>query len=180
MSYAQAITYIDQLPPMVQLPSSYGAKTNPYYEEVVKDHPNIQSKIRQTDTNYFGKYEETLAVPPPPAAIPIYPSENRAVPIPDYPLKNSPPASLPQNYLPGSMTHEASEQHLPVAQNVPTHYLRPMAGSAYQSTYPIVEHLNCAQCSFWQNKCERLYLFIIASLVIIVLLLLRKVVWGSK
>jgi hypothetical protein len=179
MSYAQAVTYIDQLPPMVQLSSAYGAKSNPYYEEVVKDHPNIQSKIRQTDTNYFGKYEETLAVPPPPPSIPVYPNEGRAVPIPDYPLKGSPPATLQQNYVPGSMNTDASEQHLPVAQNLPTHYLRPLAGSAYQSTYPIVEHMTCTQCNFWQNKCERLYLFIIGALVVIVLLLLRKVAWSK-
>lgn len=178
MSYAQAITYIEDLPPIVQVPSRYGQQqptTNPYYEEVVREHPNIQSKIRQTDTNYFGKYEETLPQPvaPPPRRPP--PNEGRAVPIPEYPLKGNPPAFVQQNYLGGGMVANDQEQHLPIAQKVPIHYNLPLAGAPYQSTYPIVEHLTCDQCKNWQMKCERLYMLIIGALIFVVLMLLRKV-----
>lgn len=179
MSYAQAITYLDELPPMVQLPSPEAASPpgvkNPYYEEIVKDHPSVQSKIRKLDSNFFGKYEETLP-PSPPNAPPVYfADDNRAVPLPNYPLIGTPPASLPQNYVPGGMVPRATEQHLPVAQYIPTHYTRPLAGAAYQSTYPTVEHIDCPQCKNWQSKCERMYWGIIGALLLVVLLLLYKI-----
>lgn len=89
MTYAQAVTLIDELPQMIQLPpaqktvnmdprfindydsgvgygSRYPDKRYPvmqesvYYEEIVKDYPNIQSKIRKTDPNPYGKYDETM------------------------------------------------------------------------------------------------------------------------
>ena len=171
MSYAQAITYIDELPPIVQVPSSKASPTNPYYEEVIKEHPGIQSKIRRTETDYFGKYNETM--PPPPQAMPRqdFGNQPRAVPIPDYPLKPSASSMVHQNYLPGGMQGMAQEQHLPIARDVATHYQRP----AYPSTYPIVEHMDCSSCQFWQSKCERMYIFIIGALLIVILLLLRKV-----
>ena len=78
--YAQAVTLIDELPQMIQLPptqktvnmdprfaTGVGSQNkndmfneNIYYEEIVKDYPNIQSKIRKTDPNPFGKYNETM------------------------------------------------------------------------------------------------------------------------
>lgn len=173
MSYAQAITYIEDLPPIVQMNprGMMPPSANPYYEEVVKDHPNIQSKIRQTDTNYFGKYEETMPyVHPTPRVVPS--SEGRAVPYPEYPLKASPPSALSQNYVGGGMVARDEEQHLPVAQSVATHYIKPMVP---QSTYPVVEHLECSECKKWQSKCEWMYWIIIGVLVIVVLVLLRKV-----
>ena len=89
MTYAQAVTLIDELPQIIQLPptqktvnmdprfineynsgvgygSRYPDKRYPvmqesvYYEEIVKDYPNIQSKIRKTDPNPYGKYDETI------------------------------------------------------------------------------------------------------------------------
>lgn len=187
MSYAQAVTYIDELPPMVQM-TSRGSRTNPYFEEVVKEHPSIQSKIRQTDTNFFGKYEETMppAAPYPPPT-PMAPSD-RAVPVPDYPLKMSPPGAVEQSYLDGNMVPIASAQHLPVAHHIQTQYNRPMAPRRYQSTYPIVENLTeeecvarytakCKEVEHWQKKCEMMYWGIIAVLLIVILLMARRLFW---
>ena len=174
MSYAQAVTYIDELPPMVQVPPTSKASANPYYEEIVKEHPSVQSKIRKMDSNFFGKYEETMPPPPPATPQPVYPDEGRAVPYPTYPLLATPPAALPQNYAPGTMMPGATEQHLPIAQYSPTHYTHPLAGARYQSMYPTVEHIDCPQCKIWQIKCERLYLGIIGALGLVVLLLIWR------
>lgn len=68
MTYVQPFTLIDELPPMIQLSAHKTVNMDPrnmssdsvYYEEIVKDYPNIQSKIRKTDPNPFGKYDETM------------------------------------------------------------------------------------------------------------------------
>lgn len=191
MPYAQAVTMIHELPPMVQQPSPYGNPygqqppaqsaqyppkpfvDNPYYEEVIKEHPGVQSKIRQLDTNPYGKYEETMPPnrPEPPAQI----SWNN---IPEYPIMSNPPGSVQQNYLPSSMNARAQSQHLPVAPHIPTQYQRPLIDSPV-SNYPVVEnflscrdvmaHVNsCPICSSIYHKNDKIYAGVISVLVLLI------------
>lgn len=176
MPYAQAVTMINELPPMVQLPTQQPLQGNPYYEEVVKDHPGIQSKIRQLDNNPYGKYEETIPRPDPPAQV----GWNN---IPDYPVMSSYPGSVHQNYLPSSMVSRAQSQHLPIATNVPTRYDRPMVES---NAYPVVENYQlscrdvmahikeCPICSHLYGKNDKIYTAIISALILIILFLVFR------
>jgi hypothetical protein len=191
MPYAQAVTMIHELPPMVQQPNQFSSQfsnpyaqpvqnypskpfsENPYYEEVIKEHPGIQSKIRQLDTNPYGKYEETMSPvrSEPPAQI----GWNN---IPDYPINSSPPGSVQQNYLPSSMNARVQAQHLPVAPHIPTQYERPLS-DASMSSYPVVEnflscrdvmaHVNsCPICSSLYHKNDKIYAGVISILILLI------------
>lgn len=151
MPYSNAtVTMIDELPPMVQLPTRYSNDpplaqgnqyTNTYYEEIVKDYPTVQSKIRPTEINPFAKYEETLQHQPqefhPARSVSTKPAQPNYM-VPNYPLNGQPPASLSKSYVSGDMKPQQQVQHLPITEKIPAHYSNP---SVQQSQYPIVEHL---------------------------------------
>lgn len=173
MPYSKSITFIDELPPMVQLPQNYvqteenvsqkNIYTNPYYEEIIKEHPTVQSKIRPTEVNPHLKYEET------------------------FPQNAQQPAHVSQNYIRGNMIPQEEVQYLPIAKNIPTQYDRTfMKDSMEHSNYPIVEsfgtckdlldHIGtCPLCSKLYSKNERLYYIIGSVLIIIILILLFKI-----
>lgn len=151
---------------------------NPYYEEIVKEHPGIQSKIRNTDPNPWGKYEETVPKPDPPAQI----SWNN---IPDYPIYTAPPGAVQQNYMSSSMNPRAQAQHLPVAPHIPSQYERPLVDSSTLPSYPIVEnfmscrdvlnHVNsCPICSHLYHKNDRIYAAVISVCVLIIIMLIYR------
>jgi hypothetical protein len=157
--------------------SSRPFEGNPYYEEIVKEHPGIQSKIRNTDPNPYGKYEETVPKPEPPAQI----SWNN---IPDYPIYSAPPGSVRQNYMPSSMRSRAQAQHLPVAPHIPSHYERPLVDASL-SSYPVVEnflscrdvmnHVNsCPICSHLYHKNDRIYIGVISILILLIFVLVFR------
>ncbi len=207
MPYANAITMIEDLPPMIQLPTKYHPSaslaqqnqyTNPYFEEVIKDHPTVQSKIRPTEVNPMAKYEATMAPssnlyerittpPPQPTQVPLPPQHPNYM-LPDYPLSGQPPAFVQQDYLPSSMIPHAEERHLPIvpAQGIPVRYKSPMVpGSLDQNTYPIVEnflscrdvmaHINsCPICSNIYHKNDRMYIGIIAILVLLIFIMVFR------
>jgi|688.fasta_scaffold560807_2 hypothetical protein len=150
---------------------------NPYYEEIIKEHPGIQSKIRNTDPNPYGKYEETVPKPEPPAQI----SWNN---IPEYPIISTPPGAVRQNYMPSSMHPRAQAQHLPVAPHISSHYERPLVDSAL-SSYPVVEnflscrdvmnHVNsCPICSHLYHKNDRVWMGVVSLLVLLIFVLIFR------
>jgi len=220
MPYANAITMIDDLPPMVQLPTKYQSSgpfgqqnqyTNPYFEEVIKDHPSIQGKIRQTEINPMAKYESTMA-----------PYETTAPPnpnymVPNYPLIAQPPSSVQQNYLRSNMVPYDEERHLPVVQpnGIPVQYKNimvpgtfdqngyPTVGGAGPNGYPtvggagpngvgggvmgaptiegflscrdVMGHINsCPICANLYHKNDRMYLGIIAILVLLIFIMVFR------
>ena len=168
MPYAQAFTLIDELPPLMQVPpesqmlqmpqqmsgDKYG---NKYYDEVVQEHPGVRRKIRNLESKPFGKLDET------------------------YQHLTSPPSVVHQNYLSESMIPQSEAQHLPVATNVPVHYVQPMVKS--NTTYPIVENyltcrdaaehvLNCPVCSRLYRTNEKLYLIGVGVLLLLIFMLI--------
>lgn len=194
MPYAQAVTYIHELPPLSQ--QSAPQSSDAYYDEVVKDHPSVQSKIRKTDTGIdaLAKYEDTFGQAPPlrylPPGSPPPPAGDRAVPLPDYPVRGTPPASVSQNYLNSNMVAGTQMQHLPVANAVPIHYNRPLGSAGTETSYPVMEALtnvdcktvwehmqNCPVCSrMYQNRQqnEHVYMLIIGLLVLFIFFIVYR------
>lgn len=217
MPYSNAtVTMIDELPPMVQLPTRYSNDpplaqgnqyTNTYYEEIIKEYPTVQSKIRPTEVNPFAKYEETLQSPPQefhPARSATPKNAQPNYMIPNYPLNGQPPASVSKSYISGDMKPQQQVQHLPVTEKIPAHYSNP---SIQQSQYPVVEHLDTSayvpnlqcistlqhvqSCAFCRNvvgtflrntfnKNEKTYIIIIMLLVVILIFLLIKYIYKSN
>jgi len=184
MPYAQAVTMIHDLPPMVEQSNNnfvqnYPSKpfsNNPYYEEIVREHPGIQKKIRQFDSKPYGKYEETIPPVEPPSQI----GWNN---IPDYPIHSGPPGSVQQNYLPSSMNARLQTQHLPIAPHIPTQYERPL--SDVVPNYPVVEnflscrdvmaHVNsCPICSTLYHKNDKIYAGVISVLVLLIFFMIFR------
>jgi hypothetical protein len=179
MPYAQAVTMINELPPMVQVPprvqhaSESPLQGNPYYEEVIKDHPGVQSKIRVLDSNPYGKYEETIY---PPA------TWNN---MPDYSIIAERPGAVQQNYLPSNMIPRAQSQHLPVAPQIPVQYNRPMLDGMH-SGFPVVENYQmscrdvmahikeCPICAHLYGKNDKLYLGIIAVMILMIFVIIFR------
>ena len=163
MPYAQAFTLIEELPPLMQLSTDSqmtqqmsGNNANKYYNEVVQEHPSIGRKIRNLESKPFGKLDETYQ-----------PSVN-------------PPSVVRQNYLSESMIPQSEAQHLPIASNIPVHYVQPMVKS--NTTYPIVEPfltcrdaaehiLNCPVCSRLYRTNEKLYLIGVGVLLLLIFIL---------
>lgn len=185
MPYAQAVTMIDELPPIIQLPTMQhqppppprSFQENPYYEEVIRKHPNVQSKIRQLDHTPFGKYPETMSPAEP--AVPVWDN------IPDYPINRQPPSSVEQNYLPASMKARVQTQHLPIAPHIPTRYEQPMVDGSPTHNYPVVEnYLNCRDimahisgcpiCSGLYHKNDRIYLAAISVLILLIFVIVFR------
>lgn len=146
MPYQQPFTMVDELPPLVQVPSDN------YYNQVVQDHPGVARKIRNFDSKPFGKLEETF-------------SEE------DYRALQNPPAVLKQNYLSESMIPKDEAQHLPVAKNYPSHYIEPIV--KLNTNYPVVEPFfhNDSNCPFCK-KYEKFYLLAIGVLILMIFILL--------
>lgn len=198
MPYSTAITMIDDLPPMVQLPTRYQQQqplaqqnqyTNTYYEEVIKEHPTIQSKIRPTEVNPFAKYEETLPPQPFHPATATTPTVSPSQPnylVPKYPLIGQPPASVGQSYMSGNMIPNQEVQHLPIAEKIATHYDRPISNKSleyhnyptvenYLSCRDVMEHVsNCPICKNLYHKNDRLYMGIIAILALLIFIMVYR------
>jgi hypothetical protein len=161
MPYAQAFTLIEELPPLMQVPaesqmSMSQMSGNKYYNEIIQEHPSVGRKIRNLESKPFGKLDET------------------------YQHLTNPPSVVRQNYLSESMIPQSEAQHLPVATNVPVHYVQPMVQS--NTTYPIVEPfltcrdaaehvLNCPVCSRLYRTNEKLYLVGVGVLLLLIFML---------
>ena len=185
MTYANAVTMIDELPPIVQAthpstgyPYSTSHISNPhptfmlpngdgdndYYNEIVNQIPSIRKKIRQDDMKLhpYGKYEE----------------------VNDYLRKDNVPAVASQNYLSGNMIPKDEMNHLPIAVNDPVHY-KNLNGN--KKIYPIMEYYdtipckdianhidNCPICSKIYRKNDYILISIIVALIIVIVLLIIK------
>ena len=154
MTYLQPFTMIDELPPIVQLPAKSinmdprnnmnAGSDSIYYEEIVKDHPNIQSKIRKTDPNPFGKYEETMGDYSQPKV--VYHQEEILYESPrDY--QHYPPSNMfplpnyyPMNQQYGGQRYGIQQygNHLPQypPPQYPSHYYPPPPTPPSQQYYP--------------------------------------------
>jgi hypothetical protein len=200
MPYRQAITMIEDLPPMVQLAPTTpvpprrldGDMDNPskYFDEAVKQHPTIQGKIRATESNPMAKYEEAMEqdyneykereyrehmkspAAAPPQEQPMYP---------DYPMIARPRSAVEQNYVSSNMIPRMEEQHLPISQHIPTRYGKPMGHIQSLNTYPIVEHLEQISCTDVAGHikncpvCKKLYfdrVLVIGIIAVLVIIIL--------
>jgi hypothetical protein len=107
---------------------------------------------------------------------------------PKYPIISRPRSVVEQNYVSSNMIPQEEEQHLPVSQNIPVRYNRPLVKTTPLNTYPIVEHLepqlsctdvanhikNCPICK--QLYIERVFvIMVIAVLIIIIIALIFKI-----
>jgi hypothetical protein len=156
--------------------NSQTIQNNPYYEEVVRDHPGVQSKIRVLDPNPYGKYEETIPQPPPPAW-------NN---IPDYSIISDRPGAVQQNYLPSDMVPRVQSQHLPVAPQIPVQYNRPMLDNPH-SGFPVIENYQmscrdvmahikeCPICARLYGKNDTIYLGVIAVMILLIFVIIFRV-----
>ena len=182
MPYSNAFTMIDDLPPMIQMPipnQQLAQYSNQYYEEIIKDHPTVQSKIRPTEVNPMARYEETIPYP-----INTVPSNPNYM-IPDYPTIPRSPGSLRQDYIQSNMIPKAEEQHLPIVSNrIQPHYANPNYNNIQQNSYPIVEsYLNCRDIKNHIDNChlcnalyyrEKIYMGVIGVLLILIFVLIFR------
>jgi hypothetical protein len=191
MPYRQAITMIDELPPMVQLapktppypqgpPNRFGLDDpNKYYEEAIQKHPTVQSKIRPTDPNPLSKYEETVE-----DSRKTFKNESDS----EYPRVSRPRASVGQNYMTSNMIPREEEQHLPIAAHVPIHYTRPMARAPPFDTYPVVENLEQISCGDIANHikncpiCKQLYIniYVVIGIIIVLVIIIIYLMFKLK
>lgn len=189
MTYANAITMIDELPPIVQVnhPSSgypysishmpqsgqtsilpngggsSGSSEPNYYNEVIEKIPSIGRKIRSDDMKLhpFGRYDE----------------------VNDFLRKDNMPGVASQNYLSGNMIPKEEVNHLPIAVNEPVRY----RNSQSKQIYPTMEYFdsipckdianhidNCPICSKIYRKNDYILIGIIIALIIVIVLLIIK------
>lgn len=178
MSYAKAVTMIEDLPPMVQvkppctgypysrnhmensadesmLPND-GTDPYGYYDEVVDKIPSISRKIRQYDKNSV--YDE-------------------------YQRKNTMPATPRNDYGNGNMIPRYEVNHLPITPTDPTIQY----ANRVHNQYPVVESFNlipcrdimshidnCPICKKIFKKNDLLLFCIIAILAVVIILFLLQ------
>lgn len=211
MPYAKAVTMIDDLQPIRQINYSdveidyeepqnisrglntinYNTdiKNNPFYEEVIQAHPQIQKKIRKfTEPDPYQHYIEDVQQPQqrqqhvvPVSQVRIEQQQPNQI----YQLKRSVPASIQHNYLNQNMQPIEIEQHMPVAKEQQLHY---NSLQSYGTVYPIineefkdmncrniVSHIkNCPICKVLYHKNDKIYMIIIIILAILIFLLVWK------
>jgi hypothetical protein len=177
-------------------------QANDYYEEVVKAHPSIQSKIRQTD-----RYSQQDAI----MGEPIPSFSNGVLPPIGMRFNSQSSGSVAGNYdVIGQQTPSGLDQNLALVQNnIPLQYNRPFAQASGNIIYPVVEHndndvnlkdessssgnnkISCEQCQQHGQSCSncqmhRKFYYLLFCILIFILLiflvmcfLLYKIVGSS-
>ena len=146
MSYAKAVTMIDDLPPMVQVRPPYTGypysrnhmnssidesmlpnDSSPnYYDEVVDKIPSVSRKIRQYDkTDIYDEYQK----------------------------KNNLPSNPRNDYINGSnMIANWEANHLPINDNPTIQYTN--NSNINKQIYPVVENFNLIPCRDIMNHID--------------------------
>jgi hypothetical protein len=185
MSYAKAITMIDDLPPMIQTRSPYTGY--PYSRSHMETHQGMDDSLlpNSMDTNYYAEIVDKI----PSISKKIRQYEKQNI-YDEYQRKTNLPSNLRNDYFPGDnligLSSSGEVNHLPVLDNQ-TVNPKGYSNLKNNTTYPVIENFNlipcrdilnhvenCPICKKLFKKNDLLLYTIIAILILVIILFLLQ------